>query len=156
MKYANSLTGSYTANNKRQPVIHDREPIVMYIPAVSHHDRRAEDETDRLSGIIKRSHSVSSSKKPKIKKVGISSGSSDISTRSVTFISRPRTYDYNVTPNPNDEMDQSADARDEQGRAKGKDKENKGVSRRHSMPKDAKLPWFHKLKFTRSKIKSKE
>ena len=46
----------------RTTSIHENEPVVMYIPAVSHHRRPADEEDDRLSG-IQRSQSILSNRR---------------------------------------------------------------------------------------------
>ena len=148
----NSSSDSDTLQRHRRQYIHDRDPIVMYIPAVSHHNKRAEDEPDRLSGILRpnsRTGSTTSSKKQnKIKK----SSASDIQP------SKPREYsskysDYGShRPRNDEERDQVVELRDTKNF--GKLKKGKSIlSRRHSIPKDTKFPWLQKL---RSKVKFKE
>ena len=46
----------------RAASIHENEPVVMYIPAVSHHRKPADEEDDRLSG-IQRSQSILSNRR---------------------------------------------------------------------------------------------
>jgi hypothetical protein len=149
---AHSSSDSDTLNRHKRQYVHDREPIVMYIPAVSHHNKRAEDEPDRLSGILRR-NSVSSKHSAKIKRPPKTSASSDITP------TKPRDYssgypNYStLRPNHDEEMDEIVELRDTKQFGKDKKGKKNGLSRRHSIPKDTKFPWLQKLKF---KVKSKE
>ena len=149
----NSSSESDTLNRHKRHYIHDREPIVMYIPAVSHHNKRAEDETDRLSGILRpssRTGSTASSRK--YGKKPPKSSASDLTP------SKPHDYSSKYSgygsrrPQNDEELDQVVELKDTKNF--GKLKKGKSIlSRRHSIPKDTKFPWLQKL---RSKVKFKE
>ena len=146
---AHSSSDSDTHANKKNYFIHDRDPIVMYIPAISHHDRRA--DSDQLSGILRPSSIASSKRSNKSKKASkLTSASSDI-----TAI-KPRTS-HNFGPsssrNHEEELDQISELRDTKTLGRKKKESKTGLNRRHSIPKDTKFPWLQRLKL---KVKSKD
>lgn len=149
----NSSSESDTIHRHRRQYIHDREPIVMYIPAVSHHNKKAEDEPDRLSGILRpnsRTGSTASSKKQSKKPP--KSSASDISPSKTRDYSSKYSDYGGHRPRNDEERDQIVELRDTKNF--GKLKKGKSIlSRRHSIPKDTKFPWLQKLK---SKVKFKE
>ena len=150
----NSSSESDTLNRHKRHYIHDREPIVMYIPAVSHHNKRAEDEPDRLSGILRPSSQAGStaSSRKYGKKVPKSSAS-DLTPSKPRDYSSKYSSNYGIRrPQNDEELDQVVELKDTKNF--GKLKKGKSIlSRRHSIPKDTKFPWLQKL---RSKVKFKE
>ncbi|XP_054153554.1 uncharacterized protein LOC128952225 [Oppia nitens] len=162
---ANSSSDSDTINRHRQQrqqqqFVHDREPIVMYIPAVSHHNKRATDESDRLSSILRpssRAGSTASStaaRKPTAKRPIKGSAASDIGpTKPRDYPMKYSNYNKNNQKHMNDEeLDEIVELKDT--KSFGKLKNGKSIlSRRHSIPKDTKFPWLSKLK---SKVKFRD
>jgi len=125
--------------------IHENEPVVLYIPAISHHERKA-DQDDRSSGInLARTQSMLSSTKRTSKK-------DKKELKEIT--SKLNGYVKPKSPSGLEEEDEIVELRDEdKSSKKDKDAKKKLIKRSQSMPKDTKLPWLSRFRF---KVKPKE
>lgn len=119
----------------------ESDPVVLYIPAVSHHNKKF-DEDDRLSGIqLARSQSILSTSKRPSKYTNDKKQSKDQS-RGMSANRGPA-----VTVHPsglNDDEDEIVQLRDENDGGRKKIAK-KDLKRSQSIPKDTKFPWLHKF-----------
>uniref|UniRef100_T1KCE8 Uncharacterized protein n=1 Tax=Tetranychus urticae TaxID=32264 RepID=T1KCE8_TETUR len=136
--------------------LHQNDPVVLYIPAISHHHRPV-DEDDRNSALgIARTQSILSSSKRSVKNNSTSNKKREQSKeRDANFneiTTKVNGYlDNRTSPTGLEGDDEIVELRDDEENNKNKMNGKKNVKRSVSIPKDAKLPWLQKLKM---KVKS--
>ncbi|KAI1287594.1 hypothetical protein HDE_09943 [Halotydeus destructor] len=116
----------------------ESDPVVLYIPAVSHHARKAADDDDRLSGInLARNQSFMSKKPPSSSKKDKEDKNSK---KNGSRVSLSRKH----VPADDEDEDEIVQLRDENDNLR-KMISKKDLKRSNSIPKDTKFPWLQKL-----------